>query len=174
MASAREHIRNVEEQRADPGSTLHFTRDLIALRRRLESLRTGAYRELPAPAGSWAWRRGDDVTVALNLGAEHLTVSGVEGSIVLSTNRSRDGEHIGDGLALAPGEGAIVGDALVAVGTIGTLVVRLYGRDDRGLLGRDRPEQGVVVGAPSRVRLPTRRAQVVHQRVPRILGSSFA
>ena len=27
--------RNVEDQRADPGSTLHFTRDLIALRRRL-------------------------------------------------------------------------------------------------------------------------------------------
>ncbi len=63
--------RNVEGQRADPGSTLHFTRDLIALRRRLESLHTGAYTELPAPAGAWAWRRGDDVIVALNLGAEH-------------------------------------------------------------------------------------------------------
>ena len=48
--------RNVEEQRADPASTLHFTRDLIALRRRLPSLRTGVYTELPAPTGAWAWR----------------------------------------------------------------------------------------------------------------------
>jgi len=29
--------RNVEDQRSDRGSTLHFTRDLIALRRRLRS-----------------------------------------------------------------------------------------------------------------------------------------
>ncbi len=100
--------RNVERQRADPGSTLHFTRDLIALRRRLESLHTGAYTELPAPAGSWAWRRGDDVMVALNLGAEPVAVSGVDGTIALSTNRSRDAEHVDGDLALAPSEGAIV------------------------------------------------------------------
>ena len=100
--------RNVEEQRADPTSTLHFTRDLIALRRRLESLHTGAYAELPAPAGSWAWRRGDDVTVALNLGAEPVALPGVDGAITLSTNRSRDGEHVDGNLVLAPSEGAIV------------------------------------------------------------------
>ncbi|MET0560553.1 MAG: alpha-amylase family glycosyl hydrolase [Gaiellaceae bacterium] len=100
--------RNVEEQRADPTSTLHFTRDLIALRRRVESLHTGAYAELPAPAGSWAWRRGVDVTVALNLGAEPVALPGVDGAITLSTNRSRDGERVDGILVLAPSEGAIV------------------------------------------------------------------
>ena len=53
--------RNVEEQRADPGSTLHFTRDLIALRRRLDESPHGRVHGAAAPAGSWAWRRGDDV-----------------------------------------------------------------------------------------------------------------
>ena len=91
-----------------PTSTLHFTRDLIALRRRLESLHTGAYTELPAPVGSWAWRRGDDVIVALNLGAVPVALSGIDGTIALSTSRSRDGEHVDGNLALAPSEGAIV------------------------------------------------------------------
>ena len=43
--------RNVAEQRADPASTLGFTRDLIALRRQLDDLRTGSYAELPSPSG---------------------------------------------------------------------------------------------------------------------------
>ena len=68
----------------------------------------GAYTELPAPAGSWAWRRGDDVIVALNLGAEPVALAGVDGAIALSTNRSRDGEHVDGDLVLAPSEGAIV------------------------------------------------------------------
>ena len=51
--------RNVEDQRADPDSTLHFTRDLIALRKQLADLRSGAYAELPSPPGAWAWRRGE-------------------------------------------------------------------------------------------------------------------
>ena len=55
--------RNVEDQRADPGSTLNFTRDLIALRTKLADIRCGPYAELPAPPGAWAWRRGRDVVV---------------------------------------------------------------------------------------------------------------
>ena len=51
--------RNVAAQRDDPGSTLHLVRDLIALRRERADLRDGAYRTLPAPAGAWAWRRGE-------------------------------------------------------------------------------------------------------------------
>ena len=46
--------RNVADQRDDPGSTLHLTRDLIALRRARADLRSGAYATLPAPAGVWA------------------------------------------------------------------------------------------------------------------------
>ncbi len=100
--------RNVEEQRADPGSTLHFTRDLIGLRRRLAALRSGRYEEIPAPSGAWAWRRGEGVVVALNLGSQPVEIEGVQGAIALTTNRAREGEHVSGALALASSEGAIV------------------------------------------------------------------
>jgi alpha-glucosidase len=100
--------RNVAEQRTDPGSTLHFTRDLVALRRRLDDLQSGSYVELRAPAGCWVWQRGDDVLVALNLGDEPVQIEGVEGSIALSTNRSRDGEPTTERLTLGASEGVVV------------------------------------------------------------------
>ena len=100
--------RNVEEQRADAGSTLRLTRDLIALRRASAPLRTGSYEELAAPDGAWAWRRGEDVVVALNLGSGSVDIAGIDGSVALSTNRARDGEPVEGHLALAPSEGAIV------------------------------------------------------------------
>ena len=100
--------RNVEDQRSDPRSTLHFTRDLIALRRRLPDLRRGRYEELPAPPGAWAWRRGADVVVALNLGSERADVEGVEGSVALATARGREGERVDGRLRLGPAEGAVV------------------------------------------------------------------
>jgi alpha-glucosidase len=99
--------RNVEDQRADLSSTLNFTRDLISLRRGLSELRTGKYTELAAPAGGWAWRRGESVVVALSLESE-VEIAGVEGSIALATSRDREGEHVDGHLALAPAEGAIV------------------------------------------------------------------
>jgi alpha-glucosidase len=100
--------RNVAEQRADPASTLSFTRDLIALRRQLDDLRTGPYAELPSPPGTWAWRRGKGVVVALNLGDVPAAVADVTGSVELSTNRDRDGELVSGSLVLAPSEGALV------------------------------------------------------------------
>ena len=103
-----EASRNVEEQRTDPGSTLHFTRDLVALRRRLDDLQSGSYVELPAPAGCWVWQRGDDVLVALNLGDDPVQIEGVEGSIALSTNRGRDGEPTTERLTLGASEGVVV------------------------------------------------------------------
>ncbi len=99
--------RNVEDQRADAGSTLNFTRDLIALRRRLGDLRAGRHAELSSPDGCWMWQRGDDVIVALNLGTEPVQIDGTEGSIALSTNRGRDGEPATD-LTLGAGEGVVV------------------------------------------------------------------
>ena len=84
----------MDEQRAESASTLHFTRDLIALRRELPALRSGRYAEISAPQGAWAWRRGDDVLVAVNL--------------ALSTNRNRDAEIVTGDLALAPSEGVII------------------------------------------------------------------
>jgi alpha-glucosidase len=100
--------RNVEAQRADPGSTLTFTRDLIALRRELAELRSGSYETLAAPRGSWAWRRGDGVTVAVNLSRRPAIVRGVEGTVRISTTRDRDGDAVSGTLRLEPWQGAVV------------------------------------------------------------------
>jgi alpha-glucosidase len=104
----RDTTRNVEDQRSDVGSTLHFTRDLIALRRRHRDLHAGAYTELPAPEGSWAWRRGEGVVVALNLGASHVDIDGISGSIALATARGREAERAAGSLRLGPAEGAVI------------------------------------------------------------------
>jgi alpha-glucosidase len=100
--------RNVHSQRADPGSTLAFTRDLIALRRRLEDLRSGTYAELRSSPDTWAWRRGEGTVVALNLGDEAAEVHHVDGVIALSTNREREGEAVAGTLALSRREGAVL------------------------------------------------------------------
>ena len=100
--------RNVEDQRSDPGSTLNFTRDLIALRRKLPELRAGPYEELPVPEGAWAWRRGEAVTVALNLGSSPVEIGGIEGSIALATTRARERERVAESLRLGPAEGVVV------------------------------------------------------------------
>jgi alpha-glucosidase len=100
--------RNVQEQRAETSSTLHFTRDLVALRRRMPDLRSGSYRELPAPTGAWAWQRGEGTVVAVNLGSQPVQIAAIEGSIALSTNRERDGERVDGQLTLAPAEGSVV------------------------------------------------------------------
>src|SRR5919108_510570 len=67
---------NVADQRADRGSVLHLVRDLIALRRERPDLQRGGYRTLPAPAGAWAWRRGSDTAVAINLSDGEAGVGG--------------------------------------------------------------------------------------------------
>ena len=99
---------NVADQRHDPDSTLHLTRDLIALRRERAGLRSGAYTSLPAPDAAWAWRRGDGLAIALNLAGAETTVEGLEGTIRLATVRARDGEAVGGALTLGPWQGAIV------------------------------------------------------------------
>lgn len=57
--------RNVEEQEADPGSILHYTRDLVRLRREFSD---DSYETLPSEPGVWAYRRGDKECV-LNMTA---------------------------------------------------------------------------------------------------------
>jgi len=99
---------NVAAQREDRGSVLHLVRDLIALRRERQDLRGGAYETLPAPEGGWAWRRGEGTAIALNLSEGELQVEGLEGTVLIGTDRSRDGEAVGGSLRLGPGEGAVL------------------------------------------------------------------
>jgi alpha-glucosidase len=99
---------SVAAQRADPDSILNLVRDLIALRRGRPDLASGAYAQLDAPDGAWAYRRGDGVTVALNLSDAPVTVAAVSGRIEVATDRARDGEAVADGVALGPWEGAVL------------------------------------------------------------------
>jgi alpha-glucosidase len=98
---------DVATQRSDPGSALNLTRDLIGLRRAEEDLRTGAYAEVAAEGGLWAYRRGDGFLVALNLGADVASMP-ADGTIAIGTHRQRDSEAIAGSLLLAPGEGAVL------------------------------------------------------------------
>ena len=68
--------RNVEDQRDDPESILSFARDVIARRRGSEDLQSGPYERLDAPAGIWAYRRGESTIVALNLSDEPVEFEG--------------------------------------------------------------------------------------------------
>jgi alpha-glucosidase len=99
---------NVAAQRDDGGSILHLVRDLIALRRRREDLRGGAYETLPAPDGAWVWRRGERTAVAVNLGEAPVSFEGLGGTVLVATDRSRDGGAVAGALGLGPGDGAVV------------------------------------------------------------------
>ena len=93
------------EQRDDPGSALTLARDLLALRRREPDLREGAYEQLDAPAGVWAYRRGAGAVVALNLGSPAATVD-LTGTVVVSTDRRGEGEPFGG--ELPAGQGVVL------------------------------------------------------------------
>ena len=70
----------------------------------LRVLRDGDVADLTA----WAWRRGDGTAVALNLSDGELLLEGLEGAVLIGTDRSRDGEAVAGALRLGPGEGAVV------------------------------------------------------------------
>ena len=99
---------NVEDQRRDPESMLSLCRDLVGLRAAVPDLRAGAYSRFAAEGGLWAWRRGDRVVVAMNLGDDPARVDMANGMVRISTRRERDGERVAGSLGLAPWEGAIV------------------------------------------------------------------
>ncbi|MGH2782911.1 MAG: alpha-amylase family glycosyl hydrolase, partial [Thermoleophilaceae bacterium] len=100
---------NVADQRQDPGSLLNLCRAMIALRRRHAELRTGAYAQLAAPDGVWAFRRGAGTTVALNLCDRGARLTGVEGEIQVASDRAREGERLTGELELRPWEGMVAG-----------------------------------------------------------------
>jgi alpha-glucosidase len=101
---------NVADQRADAGSILHLTRDLIALRRERADLRNGAWTPLETPNGVWGWRRGHGTTVLLNHDDREVEVPGADGRILLGTDRARDGGAIAGGIRLGPWEAVVLED----------------------------------------------------------------
>jgi alpha-glucosidase len=100
--------RNVEDQRADTESTLQFVHDLIVLRRRIGDLHRGAYVELEAPEGAWAWRRGGRMVIALNLGDREVELLDIHGAIALTTSRLHEGDLVSGRLLVPPSSGVIV------------------------------------------------------------------
>jgi alpha-glucosidase len=99
--------RNVADQRDDPASILTLTRDLIALRKHRRLLH-GAYEPVVAPDDVWAFRREGGAYVALNLGDSAVRLPGVDGAIVIGSDRDRDDEVVRGTLELRPREAAVV------------------------------------------------------------------
>jgi alpha-glucosidase len=100
--------RNVADQREDPSSILHLCRDLIGLRRDREDLRSGSYEGLESPAGIWAWRRGAATTVAVNHGDAAAMLSVGPATVLIGTDRGRDGERAAELLRLDPWEAVVL------------------------------------------------------------------
>ena len=99
---------NVADQAGDPDSVLAFTRRAIARRAASDDLALGSYRSLPSPAGTWAFERGGGTVVALNMSDSPQQLEGVAGSIVLATDRTREGAAVADTLTLAAWSGVVV------------------------------------------------------------------
>ncbi len=99
---------NVTDQRDEPGSVLHLTRDLISLRSARADLNVGSYAAIDAPEGIWAWKRGDMTVVAMNhtTSPVDMPVGGAE--VLLSTRRDRDGERIVGRVRLEPWEALVM------------------------------------------------------------------
>jgi alpha-glucosidase len=102
---------NVADQRDDPASMLRLTKDLLALRQSSPDLGEGERVPMAAPAGVWAWRRGRGTVVTVNLTGEAVSVpvTGISGTILVSSDRSRDGETVSGSLTMAGWEATIVG-----------------------------------------------------------------
>jgi alpha-glucosidase len=110
---AHENVANLD---ADTGSILSLYKALIALRRKLPQLVTGAYHPVVAQGDILLYRRdgeGGAVVVALNLGAEPVSVVsssiGFGREILLSTFLDRQGEAVQGTLDLRGNEGVILG-----------------------------------------------------------------
>ena len=110
---AQENVINLE---ADTRSILALYRALIDLRKKLPQLMSGDYVPIAAQGDMLLYRRqraGATVVVALNLGAEPVSIAseaaGLDGEILLSTFLDRQGEKIQRVLDLRGNEGAIIG-----------------------------------------------------------------
>jgi alpha-glucosidase len=99
---------NVAVQEDDPDSVLAFTRRAIARRAGSDDLAVGSYRSLASPAETWVFERGRGAVVALAMSDSPQEFGGLEGSIVLATDRTLEGTAAADRLTLAPWSGVVV------------------------------------------------------------------
>ena len=106
---------NVANLGSDSKSILSLYKALIALRRKVPELVTGAYEAISAQGNILLYRRRSDgkaVIVALNLGAEPVSVTsssiGFGREILLSTFLDRAGEPVRGTLDLRGNEGVII------------------------------------------------------------------
>ena len=99
--------RNVAAQAGDRHSTLSFYRHLIDLRRREPALHSGTYTQLASPADVLAWRRGDSIDIAVNLGSVDALVE-TKGTIIAATDHERIQERASRSLHLRPNEGVVL------------------------------------------------------------------
>jgi len=97
-------VRNVEAQRDDTYSVLNLCRDLIALRREHSDLRIAPY--VAANSPMWAWRRGAFL-ICVNTHPQERTIDAT-GTILVSTNRGRDGEPVDGRLSVRACEAVVV------------------------------------------------------------------
>jgi alpha-glucosidase len=100
VSAGYRHV-NVETERDDPDSMLHFVRALLSLRRHMPALTIGGWRAVhPEPKGALAYVREHDheqVLIALNFTEDDLTLDltslGAKGRILISTHPDRRGEE---------------------------------------------------------------------------------
>ena len=97
----------VDAQRDDPSSMLSLTRALSELRRSSPDLHGGPYATLQATPGAWAWARGDSLVVMAGMSDGEGRLDGVAGTVVLATDRTREGERV-DGTLRVRGWEAVV------------------------------------------------------------------
>jgi alpha-glucosidase len=107
---------NVASLDADAKSILSLYRMLIALRKRRPELARGSYEPIAAQNDLLVYRRtanGRSTTVALNLGAEPVSVAVASlgnGKVLLSTFLDRSDEAIDGDVGLRGNEGIVVGE----------------------------------------------------------------
>jgi alpha-glucosidase len=99
---------NVADQDGDPDSVLAFTRRAIACRAGSDDLAVGPYRSLPSPADAWVFERGHGTVVALAMSDAQHELDGLQGTVVLATDRAREGTTVGGRLTLAPWSGVVL------------------------------------------------------------------
>ena len=115
---ARENVFNLDR---DPESILTLYKALIALRKRLPQLVTGAYQPVAAQGDILLYRRegkGNGLVVALNFSGAPVSIAsssiGFGRVILLSTFLDRQGEEVQGTLDLRGNEGVILGPSAQA------------------------------------------------------------